>query len=177
MLACDHRQAKEEVEKFKEAYKVEYDKLTKSIFTANQVAPVLGQSSNLITFLLAIKELESVSKQQNDASFDDLEEMLEIQAIKKETVKRQSMKEIYKTHRCTSFSYPRLKDAHLVEYGKIDIICSEDASTGLMITMHLSHPNSLKTRNINFHTSHSYLADAGTTVPKRELTAGSIGSF
>ena len=98
MLVCDHRQAKEEVEMFKTAYKVEYDKLTKSIFTANQVAPVLGQSSNLITFLLAIKELESVPKQRSDASFDDLEEMLEIHAIKKETVKRQSMKEIYKTH-------------------------------------------------------------------------------
>ena len=83
----------------------------------------------------------------------------------------------YELLRCTSFSYPRLKDAHLVEYGQIDIICSEDASTGLMITMHLSHPNSLKTRTINFHTSHSYLADANTTVPKRELTATSIGSF
>ena len=98
MLACDHKQSKEEVERFKEAYKVEYDKLAKSIFTATQVAPVLGQSSNLITFLLALKELESVPKQQRGASFDDLEEMLEIHAIKKEAVKRQNMKQIYKTH-------------------------------------------------------------------------------
>jgi hypothetical protein len=146
MLTCDHKQAKEEVEKFKEAYKIEYDKLAKSIFTATQVAPVLGQSSNLITFLLALKELESVPKQQSDASFDDLEEMLEIHAIKKEAVKRQSMKEIYKTHSVkkannnvgllTSFTILGTNGGHMM-------VISDSGCTGAILDQTVSEADAL----------------------------------
>ena len=100
MMICEHKLAKDQVEVLKKAYMEEYNKLAKTTFTANQEAPVLGQSNNHITFLAAIKKVQEDVGPKNDASFEveEVEEMLEIHNIRKEKVRRKTIKEIYKSH-------------------------------------------------------------------------------
>ena len=75
-MICEHKLAKDQVEVLKKAYMEEYNKLAKTTFTANQEAPVLGQSNNHITFLAAIKKVQEDVGPKNDASFEmeDVEE-------------------------------------------------------------------------------------------------------
>ena len=95
-LVCEHKESVEMVERWKSNYIEKYDALVKSTFAASTTAPVLGQTDNLMTFLLALEANRGLPEHENNISMDELHEMYEIHSIPSQTVQKQTMKDILK---------------------------------------------------------------------------------
>ena len=84
------------MEVWREAYRSEYRRLAKVAFPASTIIPELGASSNIVAFMIAIREIREIPAMKPDNSNYDLEEMCEVLDIKKECVKRMSIQSLYK---------------------------------------------------------------------------------
>ena len=61
-LICDHKESVEKVGKWKADYMEKYDALVKSTFAASTTVPILGQTDNIMTFLLALEPYREANR-------------------------------------------------------------------------------------------------------------------